>query len=115
MLSAHQFARIVAVDLCEQVVIPFPVGVGAQKWILAGLPDHRDMHPLAGGLIDRIKRGLIGFDPPDSLFSRHAPSVGQRVRNVADMRDVLMGAQGDKHSNYDTTPQVALLTDYNTA
>jgi hypothetical protein len=86
----HQWAARSALLLCEQVVIPFPIGMRAQVRQLETAFTYDTHIDLATrGLIGGIKGFLLTLDSLNRGLARYFPIA----RGVPDVRDVLMLAQ----------------------
>jgi hypothetical protein len=81
-------ARTVALVESQQVVIPLPVGMCAEKGVFAHFPNNADVHLLTAEAINRVKGILLCIDAANGFLTRHPPFVGK----VANMRDVFVTA-----------------------
>jgi hypothetical protein len=80
-------ARLVALGLCEQIVVPFAIGLGAEKGILPVFP--HDLNVTFSSLsVDGIEPMLFTVDNPNGCFASDSPLFSE----ISDVRDVFVFA-----------------------
>jgi len=81
-------ATSITLWLCEQIVIPFSVGVRSQIGHFPRIPDNAHFASLARPALNRVKPFSFCFDSSDGVFPRHSP-----YPLISDVRYMLVRTQ----------------------